>query len=153
MWYGQTCFQHSLPVFVNLVLPCGGEMVEPSNDTFFPPDTLSSDQTAQHTPSLRAHRNFPSNLVLLLGFTTEASWPCLRDKQNQCESVTHEKHSPLDVERTTPAPRNKRAQTQRICGPENLRTRMLRVSHMEAATQQFKTCSHVQSVVTDQNTK
>ena len=40
---------------------------------------------------------------VLIGFTTEASWPCLRDKQNQCLSVTHNIRR-ANVRRATPPP-------------------------------------------------
>ena len=31
--------------------------------------------------------------LYLIGFTTEASWPCLHDTQNPCQSGTHGQHS------------------------------------------------------------
>ena len=39
-------------------------------------------------------------VVFLIGFTTEASWPCLRKKQNQCKSVTRRQHSPRECPRS-----------------------------------------------------
>ena len=102
---------------------------------------LGPDRTTYSEPSSTSKLSFQLE---------HESWYCcsaLRRKRRGHDCVTNKTHANpslsknihrWNVERTTPAPQNKRAQTQRICGPENLRTQMLRVLQMEAATHQFK---------------
>ena len=53
--------------------------------------------------------------TFLAGLTTEASWPCLRNKQNQFQSVTRKLHSPREFPKSynSSSAKLKKAQRQR----------------------------------------
>ena len=125
----------------------GRDVVEPSNQNFCPSRYTLLGAHSKPSKNQKSTNESTSKLSFQL---EHESWYCcsaLRRKRRGHDCVTNKTHANpsltknihgWNVEGTTPAPQNKRAQTQRNCGKKNLRTQMLRVSQKEAATQQFK---------------